>query len=149
VPATALVASVEPPHQVKTGPDKLHPVGYTGAGYIVLSRTENRALTLKFHVPKAGRYALDFRYANGSGPVNTDNKCALRTLSLDGKQVGPVVMPQRGASEWSDWGWSSVNLLELAPGEHTATLSFEPGDENMNAEGVNVALIDYLRVWRP
>ncbi len=149
VPATALVASVEPPKQVKTGPDQQHPTGYTSAGFAVLSRTENRTLTLKFKVPKAGRYALDFRYANGSGPINTDNKCALRTLKIDGKSVGPVVLPQRSAADWSDWGWSNANLVNLEPGEHTAVLSFEPGDENMNPEGINTALIDYLRVWRP
>ncbi len=149
VPATALVASVEPSKQVKSGPDKVQPTGYTGAGFAVLSRTENRALTLSFKVPKAARYALDFRYANGSGPVNTDNKCALRTLKVDGKEAGPVVMPQRGAGEWSEWGWSNTNLVELAAGAHTVTLSFEPGDENMNAAGINTALIDHLRVWRP
>lgn len=149
VPASAVVAQVKPTKQVKAGPDKLRPIGYTGAGYAVLTRTENRALTLKFKVPKAGRYALDFRYANGSGPVNTDNKCALRTLKLDGKEVGPVVMPQRGAGDWSDWGWSNTHLVELKAGAHSATLSFEPGDENMNVEGINTALIDYLRVWRP
>ena len=149
VAASALVASAKPAKQVKTGPGKLHPTGYTGAGYAALTRTENRALTLRFKVPKAGRYALDFRYANGSGPINTDNQCALRTLKLDGKEVGPVVLPQRGAGDWSDWGWSSVNLVELTAGAHTATLSFEPGDENMNPDGINTALIDHLRVWQP
>ena len=149
VPATALVARVQPPRPVKSGPEKMRPAGYTGAGYAVVSGTENRALTVSFKVPKAGRYALDFRYANGSGPVNTDNKCALRTLKLDGKAIGPVVMPQRGAGEWSDWGFSNAHLVDLAPGQHTVILSFEPGDENMNADGINAALIDYLRVWQP
>lgn len=148
VPVSALITTAEPVHTVKTGPEGLHPHGFSGAGYAVLSRTENRSLSLKFNVPKAGRYVLDFRYANGSGPVNTDNKCALRTLTVDGKAVGPVVMPQRGASEWSDWGWSSATIVALPAGAHTATLTFEAQDENMNADGISTALLDYLRVWR-
>ncbi|MBC7449193.1 MAG: glycogen debranching protein, partial [Hymenobacteraceae bacterium] len=124
VPATALAATAKPPQHVKAGPDQARPTGYTGIGYAVLSRTENRVLILKFKVPVAGRYALDFRYANGSGPVNTDNKCALRTLKLDGRSVGPVILPQRGAGEWSDWGFSSAQIVSLPAGEHTATLSF-------------------------
>ena len=149
VPATALVASVEPTKQVRSGPSDLHPRGFTGSGYTVLSRTENTRLDLAFKLPKGGRYAIDFRYANGAGPVNTDNKCALRTLLIDGKPVGPVVLPQRGAGEWSAWGWSNTTVLDLGAGEHIATLAFEPQDENMNAERENTALLDHMRVWRP
>ncbi len=148
VPVSQLIATLEPTKQVKTGPAALHPQGFSGNGYTILTRTENRAVALKFNVPTAGRYVLDFRYANGSGPVNTDNKCALRSLSVDGKPVGPVVFPQRGANDWSDWGFTNATLLTLTPGEHTATLTFEPQDDNMNAEGINTALLDQMRLYK-
>lgn len=149
VPATAVVAQAEPEHLTQHGPGDLKPQGFTGKGYAVLTRAENRTLKIRFQVKEAGRYVLDFRYANGSGPVNIDNKCAVRALAIDGKAVGPVVLPQRGANEWSDWGWSSANAVDLKAGEHVATLTFESWNENMNAQGTNTALIDYLRVWRP
>jgi hypothetical protein len=70
--------------------------GYSGSGYLRLERDENRVLDYRVKVARAGRYAIKFRYANGNGPVNTENKCAVRTLRLDGHHVGALVMPQPG-----------------------------------------------------
>ena len=70
--------------------------GYSGKGFIEVSKSANRRLTLPVTVPAAGRYALDFRYANGNGPLNTSNKCALRTLRRADELLGTVVLPQRG-----------------------------------------------------
>jgi hypothetical protein len=98
-------------------------------------------------VSAPGRYVLSFRYANGSGPVNTDNKCAVRTLFVDGTRVGPIVMPQRGQDLWSDWGSSSPQIMELKSGEHRIELRLEPYDKNMNGE-VNRALIQSMSLER-
>jgi hypothetical protein len=89
----------------------------------------------------AGRYEIKFRYANGSGPINTDNRCAIRTLFIDGKRVGAVVMPQRGAMQWSNWGFSSVQAVDLKNGTHIIELRFEPEDENMSPD-VNRVVVD-------
>jgi hypothetical protein len=103
---------------------------------------------MRVQAPATGRYALDFRYANGNGPINTSNKCAFRTLrDAAGRQLGTAVFPQRGVDEWSDWGFSNPIIVELPKGTHTLTLVYEPANENMNGE-VNQAMLDYVRLTR-
>lgn len=58
-------------------------VNYSGKGYFELSNSTNNKITFLIDIPEAGEYYLDFRYSNGSGPWNTDNKCALRSLFLN------------------------------------------------------------------
>ncbi|RIY12469.1 glycogen debranching protein [Hymenobacter rubripertinctus] len=121
--------------------------GYTGQGFIELSTSANRRLELPVSVPAAGRYALDFRYANGNGPLNTSNKCALRTLRRGEQWLGTVVLPQRGVEEWANWGYSNPIEVTLPAGRTVLTLSFEAANENMNG-AVNQALLDHLRLTR-
>jgi len=56
-------------------------------------------------------------------------------------------MPQRGANQWSDWGWSNVLRVRLGAGAHTMVLTYAPLDENMNRRE-NTALVDELRLTR-
>ncbi|OON68400.1 glycogen debranching protein [Hymenobacter sp. CRA2] len=121
--------------------------GATGRGFVEISHTVNRRLTVRVPVPAAGLYALDFRYANGNGPINTSNKCAIRTLRRGPQRLGTVVLPQRGVGEWSDWGYTNPIVVELPQGTHTLTLDFDPANENMNGE-VNQAMLDHLRLTR-
>jgi hypothetical protein len=121
--------------------------GFTGQGFVEISTTKNQKLTIPVTVPETGLYAVDFRYANGNGPTNTDNKCAIRTLRLDGKQLGIIVLPQRGVEEWSNWGFTSAVLVQLPKGMHQLTLAYEPANANMNG-AVNQAMLDYLRVQK-
>jgi len=121
--------------------------GYSGRGFVEISKAVNRTLAIKVQVPAAGLYALDFRYANGNGPINTSNKCAIRTLRRGAEVLGTVVLPQRGVEEWSDWGFSNPVLARLEKGPQTLLLTFEAANENMHGE-VNQALLDYLRVTR-
>ena len=118
--------------------------GYTGPGYLPLSTTQNTEVQLEVRVDTAGTYALDVRYANGNGPVNSDNKAAVRTVRVDGERRGAVVMPQRGADAWTDWGYSSGLRVELGAGTHTVTLAYTASDKNMNG-AVNAAHLDHLR----
>jgi hypothetical protein len=92
-----------------------------------------------------GVYAVDARYANGSGPINTDAKAAIRTLRVDGGDVGVLVMPQRGTDRWTDWGYGTALRVRLSPGEHVLTLAYTPLDENMDRR-VNTALLDHVRL---
>lgn len=119
--------------------------GYSGSGYVVLNSKQNQRLAWDIDIEKTGWYAFDVRYANGHGPINTDNKCAIRTLNIDGNHVGALVMPQRGQGEWSDW-WGYSNLLKiyLEKGNHTLAISLEPQNENMNGL-TNEAYLDHLR----
>lgn len=118
--------------------------GFTGTGYVV-SRRETPPIPFTVWIDLPGWYQIDIRYANGSGPVNTDNKCALRTLIVNGTDSGIVVMPQRGSDAWDDWGYSNNLRLFLDPGDHEILLSYEPWNRNMNGD-VNVAHIDHLRI---
>lgn len=114
------------------------------APFITLDSKTTSGLKVDWDVPTAGKYELTFNYANGNGPINTDNKCAVRTLFVDGKEIGPVVLPQRGINAWNNWGWSNDSLLDMAAGKHVFELRMQHEDSNMNGD-VNTARIDALR----
>ncbi|WP_245705943.1 MGH1-like glycoside hydrolase domain-containing protein [Catalinimonas alkaloidigena] len=125
-----------------------HPYkGFSGSGFVEISQQTHTDLVFEVTVPEDGRYALDFRYANGNGPINTDNRCAIRTLRNGDDFLGTVVLPQRGADEWSEWGFTNAIPAELPKGTHQLHLRFEPHNANMHGE-VNQAMIDFLRVTR-
>ena len=121
--------------------------GYSGKGFIETTTTKNNALSIPVTVSEAGLYALDFRYANGNGPLNTNNRCAVRTLRRGSELLGTVVLPQRGVAEWSNWGFSNPILVRLEKGSTRLQLAYEPANQNMNIE-VNQAMLDYLRLRR-
>ncbi|MHB1686540.1 MAG: alpha-L-rhamnosidase-related protein [Ignavibacteriaceae bacterium] len=123
--------------------------GFTGTGYVVLDKNlfPNQELNLNVKIPSDGVYAIDFRYANGNGPINTDNKCAIRTLKIDNITAAPIVLPQRGINEWSNWGYSNSVLVKLNKGTHTFKILFTPSDNNMNVE-TNTALLDFIRLTK-
>lgn len=116
--------------------------GYTGNGF---AEVDHNAAPVVFEVAadNDGEYFLSLRYANGNGPVNTENKCAVRTLFIDGVKAGTVVMPQRGVGNWNDWGMTNYLPVSLAKGAHKITIEFMPYDENMNL-ATNHAIIDAL-----
>lgn len=120
--------------------------GYRGTGFAEIDHT-----TLPIHIgvdiKEAGTYALDFRYANGNGPVNTQNKCAIRTVLVDNNRLGTVVFPQRGAGNWNDWSHTNSLQVHLTPGRHVITLKYLPENENMNFS-TNHALVDRLLLRR-
>lgn len=120
--------------------------GYTGAGFVELDKS-SPALNIPVNIDETGEYSISFRYANGNGPVNTKNRCAVRTLSVDGKRIGIVVMPQRGKGNWDDWGVTNPLKVLLPQGTHTITLDFRPENENMNIK-TNHSLIDDVRLTR-
>jgi glycogen debranching enzyme len=119
--------------------------GFTKKGYIRLEKSENQKVDFTAHVAQTGLYRIDVRYSNGNGPINTDNKCAIRTLSINGKQVGTIVFPQRGAGNWSNWGYSSPLFREIEKGINEFEISFKAFNNNMNYIE-NVALLDHLRL---
>lgn len=120
--------------------------GFHGAGFVETDH-KVQAPELKINVPADGEYAVSVRYANGNGPVNTENKAAIRTLVVDGSKAGTIVMPHRGTGNWWDWGVSNPVKVHLKAGEHTISLPFMPWDENMNMK-TNHALIDEVIVRR-
>lgn len=118
--------------------------GYRGAGFVEIDH-KTESITIPVEVKEPGRYFIALRYANGNGPVNTESKCAIRTVSVDGNRLGIVVMPHRGRGNWSDWGLTNSLSISLSAGKHTLTISFEPDNENMDIK-TNHALLDAVRL---
>ena len=102
-------------------------------------------IEVEVNIPETGVYTFAVRYANGNGPVNTQNKAAVRTLTLDGNKAGTLVMPQRGKDNWDDLGMSNKITLPLEVGLHRLGISYLPEDENMNIK-TNHARLDHLRI---
>lgn len=128
--------------------DEISQQGYSGEGYVTVSTVDNIRLDFNVTVPRSGRYFIDLRYANGSGPVNTDDKCALRTLYVNNERNGVFVMPQRGLDEWSNWGFSNPLGIFLREGDNLLSIRYVmPENQNMNGK-INKALIDQIRLWR-
>ncbi|MDE6234979.1 MAG: hypothetical protein K2M56_04430 [Muribaculaceae bacterium] len=111
----------------------------------VKDNDKTSVLKVPVEVDAEGDYYISVRYANGNGPVNTENKCAIRTLLVDGDREGLIVMPQRGRDNWDEYGWSNSVKAHLKPGKHEVTLEFRPENENMNID-VNHARINALRL---
>ena len=121
--------------------------GYEGVGFVELDK-KSAPLDVMVDVPEEGDYFLTLRYANGNGPVNTENRCGIRTVSVDGVPTGIVVLPQRGRGNWDDWGFSNSLLLNgLTPGEHVITISYLPENENMNIT-TNHFLLDHITLTK-
>ncbi len=123
-----------------------HPYeGFSGSGFVETNKRINTSIPINIDIEETAQYAIDFRYSNGNGPVNTDNKCAIRTLRRNDDFLGTIVLPQRGIHEWSNWGFSNALLVHLEEGEHTLYLSLESKNQNMNGD-INEAMLDYMRV---
>ena len=115
-----------------------------GAEYVETDKT-SAPVEMSVSIPSDGTYSLSFLYANGNGPVNTENKAAIRTLMVDGAKAGTIVLPQRGAGNWEDWGMTNSVILPLTAGTHVVSLEYLPENSNMNLH-TNHALIDSLQV---
>lgn len=132
----------------KFAPESILPYkNYLGEGFVEISKTINRNITIPMETENIGTYAINFRYANGNGPINTENKCAIRTLKADGKFAGTIILPQRGTNEWSNWGYTNAVAVRLSKGKHQISISFEPSNENMNGE-INQAMLDAINICK-
>ena len=120
--------------------------GFSGKGYVMFSL--NTAEELKVRVKAvAGRYLLRARYANGTGPVNTDNNCGIRSLYINGMFACSLVFPQRGKDEWSDWGYTYPEPVEIRDGENILVIRYEDFNRNMDGQ-VNDFLLDHVLLER-
>lgn len=122
-------------------------VNYSGRGFVEIATDKNRKISIPIIVEESGEYFMDIKYSNGSGPWNTDNKCAIRSLYLNKDYVGVMVFPQRGTNQWSDWGLSNSHKINLTKGNNNLELVLEEWNNNMNVE-VNRAMIDNIRLYK-
>ncbi|MDE5840882.1 MAG: hypothetical protein K2H49_08180, partial [Muribaculaceae bacterium] len=116
---------------------------YIGAGNV--SNDKESDLSIPVEITEEGDYYITVNYANGNGPVNTENKCAIRTLTVDGDKEGLIVLPQRGKDNWDEYGWSNSVKTHLTRGNHTIGITFRPENENMNIH-TNHAKISGIRL---
>ena len=142
-PAKPVIVEVED----YVSPSDLKYVNFSGNGFVEVSNAKNTKITIPVTVPEGGSYFITVKYANGSGPWNTDNKCAIRSLYLNEDYVGVMVFPQRGTNEWSDWGLSNSYKVNLVKGTNQIQLILEPWNTNMNV-AVNKAMLDYIRLYK-
>lgn len=127
-------------------PAALYPYkGFSGKGFVELGTMVNTKLDIPLEIRKTGWYFIDSHYANGNGPTNTENKCAIRTLLMDDMNAGVWVFPQRGKEEWSNWGYTNPVKVFLNAGRHVLSVQYLESNENMNGE-VNQAMIDHIRL---
>lgn len=119
--------------------------GMTG-GFVEVDQT-TAPVDFEFVAPSDGTYSLTFRYANGNGPVNTENRAAVRTLGIDGNVAGTIVMPHRGVGNWADWGNTNHVQVDLKAGKHKLSVYMRPEDRNMNLI-TNHALIDNVSITK-
>ena len=116
--------------------------GFSGKGYVMVSIRNPGDLIIRLKAD-AGKYLLRARYANGTGPVNTDNNCGIRSLHINGTFACSLVFPQRGKDEWSDWGYTYLEPVELMDGENLLVIRYEDFNRNMDGQ-VNEFLLDQL-----
>jgi len=128
-----------------TDASKLPYSNFSGNGFVAISLSENTSIDVATYIEKPGTYLLDVRYSNGSGRWNTNNKCAIRSLTVNDEYQGVFVFPQRGKDEWSDWGYSNQREVKFNKGINTIKIHFEDWNNNMNVD-VNTAMLDHLRV---
>ena len=122
--------------------------GYSGNGAVEITTSDNTRIDITLDIPTEGDYLIDFRYANGSGSPVRGDMCATRMLWHNNKCMGSIVFPQRGKDIWNDWGYSTPIRLHLEKGVQTIVLIYELANENMNAQGVNRAMLDHVRLIR-
>jgi hypothetical protein len=130
-----------------TGPGSVKYGNFTGSGYVTFNTDLNTEVNIPIEITEKGVYSINFRYANGNGPVNTENKCAIRTLQLNGNKCGTFVFPQRGSEEWSNWGLSNAVTVSMDKGKNILQLIYQPENENMHGE-INEVAIDSIILTR-
>ena len=120
---------------------------FDGKGYLPLSDKDNREVEIPVTIPEDGTYAIDFLYANANGPINTENKCAIRTLWDGEERLGALVLPQCGQDAYDIWKYTPPMIVTLDKGTHLFRVTFEPENINMNID-TNSAAISKMRLIR-
>ena len=116
--------------------------GDNAARVVEFSKTRNSAITFPVVVDEAGEYYLDVSFANGATNVGNCPMCA---LVVNTHKQDILVMPQRGAGEWSNFGYSNMVHLQLLKGKNVIRLNFEP---SLNSHFSEMALLRHVRLFK-
>lgn len=108
-------------------------------------KAEGEYIEFTVKAKKAGDYAVDFRFKNGHGPINTGEKCAVLAVSADGKLVRRLAFPQQGS--WSTWSFTAPTIIHLEKGVHKIRVFTDEWCRTQH-EALNFVHIDLMRTAR-
>ena len=123
--------------------------GFSGTGYVIDNRTTSANMTINVTIPegKSGIYLLSTWYSNpGSGDALSNNTCGIRSVYIDGADIGTFIMPVQQTSTVGGWGRSNYLKVNLTSGQHTIRVFRDTSnwyDRNMNITSNNV-VYDYF-----
>ncbi|MDE5688889.1 MAG: hypothetical protein K2I18_09765 [Paramuribaculum sp.] len=106
------------------------------ARFVETSEKCNPLIVIEATVASGGNYMFRLCYANGSAP----ERCAIRSLRINGKSAGAFVLPGRGDGWWLSTGYSNALNAPLRAGVNVIEIGYMP------ESGDVIALIDYLRI---
>jgi GH15 family glucan-1,4-alpha-glucosidase len=100
--------------------------GYTGTGFVDGFDAVGDYVQFSVTAPEAGKYALVFRYGNGTTNLPT------RTVYVDGANNGALTFyPTRNSSgtpSWDEWLYDAYKVVTLTAGTHTVKLAYDAGN---------------------
>lgn len=124
--------------------------------FVETSKWKNRVLRIDFDVASEGDYAIDARYLDGLGIVNTRRRTALRSVDVDGERLGVWVFPQlcvmrRGSEPYDDWqshtAFTNPLKVHLTAGHHVLEMRiYQPNPVYIDPPS-NVVLSDVIRIY--
>ena len=116
--------------------------GNNAARVVEFSNSRNSSISFSVMVDEPGEYYLDVRFANGASNVGN---CPMCDLVVNTHKQDILVLPQRGAGEWSNFGYSNMVHLQLLKGKNTIRLNFLP---SLNSHFTEMALLDHVRIFK-
>lgn len=113
---------------------------------VELSPSRNLRYSVNLQVADSGLYLMDLLYANGAGPINGQDRCAVRSVMVNGAAAGAIVMPQRGSDDWRDFGYSNRLQMRLHKGYNEVLIYFDPIVDRNYYGKVNTVLLRSIRL---
>lgn len=112
--------------------------GCISNGYVIDNRSKSANLTLNVNITKKGKYQLSGIY-NNSGDPTSGVSCAIRSVYVDGNDMGALVFPEVSSSRKNQ---TSTHLtLDLDEGAHSVKIFYDTAnwyDRNMSITKNNV-----------
>ncbi|MCR5401042.1 MAG: hypothetical protein K6E78_05535 [Treponema sp.] len=108
-------------------------------------KNEGEYIEFTVNVKKEGDYAIDFRFKNGHGPINTGEKCAVLAVAKDGELLRRLAFPQQGS--WASWNFTAPTVIHLEKGAHKIKLYTDDWCRTQHGS-LNPVHIDLMRIAR-
>ena len=123
------------------------------SGYVIDKRSRSAQLTLSVTISKKGKYLLSGVY-NNAGDATSGVSCAIRSVYLDGKDMGSLIFPEVYSDKKNQ---TSTHLsLDLDAGTHSIKVFYDTAnwyDRNMSITNNNVEYnyfyLDYIGTGAP